>query len=72
MLKSWMGMNVIGVALYILYLLQVNEDNGKMTSFLVAMCYIMRMFILDDLDISMNGEMNDDIADVQFGISCIY
>ena len=32
------------------------------------MYYIMSMFILDDLDISMNGEMNDDVADVQFGI----
>ena len=32
------------------------------------MYYIMSMFILDDLDISMNVEMNDDVADVQFGI----
>ena len=28
----------------------------------------MRVFVLDDLDISMNEEMNDEVAYVQFGI----
>ena len=45
MLKSWMGMNAIGVALYILYLLQVNEVDGKMISVPVVVYYIMRVFL---------------------------
>ena len=46
-------MNAIGVALYILDMLQVNKDDGKIISVLVVVHYIIHVFILDDFGISM-------------------
>ena len=62
-----MGLNALLIALYLLDVLQVEEDGKKMTSVLVATYYFLCVFLLDDLESSMKEE-NEEIAEVQIGI----
>ena len=64
-----MGLNGLGFTMYILNMLQIQENDGKVTSFLAAFYYFVRVFgYLENDEVQMNEYMNGENADLNLGI----
>ena len=50
-IKYWLGLNAFRIALFKLDVLQIEEDDKKLTSVLVATHHFLHVFVLDDLEI---------------------
>ena len=57
-------MNVLGMILYILNMLNLTEDDGKLISFLAAFYYFALIFGYLDDEICINEPMNEENAEV--------